>query len=306
MVGYLALLIFLLKFIAKPTYMKNFILFALLIILPFQIVAQNQKVQIALLGVFHMGETPDYKQGKLVDLLSESRQTQISEVVDALVKFKPDKIFVENTPDTQPFWNNVYKNYQSGITPKAANILYNEIYQLGIKLAKRINHPTGVTCVNYVQPDITSGLKSARNKIDTLLSFYSNELEKKRPPYDAYFKANPSVNNALKNYLAQYESWKSLSVKEHLLKLNSAESIATLHYFNITGWMDNNTNGYGAEFTAKEYLRNTKILQNILLNTSQRDTKLLLIIGGGHIQVLKDMLKTHPYFEIVDAATLLK
>jgi len=296
----------LLKFIAKHTYMKNFILLVFLIIAPFQIVAQTQKVQIALLGVFHMGETPDYKQGKLIDLLSASRQEQISEVVDALAKFEPDKIFVENTPDTQPFWNNVYKNYRNGIEPKAQNILYNEIYQLGIKLARQINHPIGVTCVNYIQPDLPTGLKSARNKIDTLLNFYSSELEKKRPPYDAYFKANPSVNNALKNYLLQYESWKDLSIKDHLIKLNSAESIATLHYFNITGWMDNNTNGYGAELAAKEYFRNTKILQNILLNTSQKDARLLLIIGGGHIQVLKDMLKTHPYFEIVDAATLLK
>lgn len=286
--------------------MKKITLIVFFITVSFQLSAQSGKIQIAFLGVFHMGETPDYKQGSLTDLLSNERQQQISEVVDKLAAFKPDKIFVENTPDTQGYWDNVYKNYLNGIKPTERNIEYNEIYQLGIKLAKKLNHPIGVTCVNYVQPELMPGLKTAKNKLDTLLSFYSHELERKRPSYDDYFKANPSVNKALKDYLAGYESWKNLSIKDHLLKLNSEESVATLHYFNITGWMDTNTNGYGAEFTSKEYFRNTKILQNILLRVSPFDRKLLVIIGGGHIQVLKDMLKTHPYFEIVDASTLLK
>lgn len=286
--------------------MKKISLFVFLITIPFQLFAQSGRIQIAFLGVFHMGETPDYKQGSLTDLLSPNRQQQISEVVDALSKFKPDKIFVENTPDTQPFWDNIYKNYQNGIKPTERNVEYNEIYQLGIKLAQKLNLPTGVTCVNYVQPELVPGLKLAKNKVDTLLSFYSHELERKRPSYDAYFKANPSVNKALKDYLARYETWKNLSIKDHLTLLNSEESVSTLHYFNITGWMDTNTNGYGAEFTAKEYFRNTKILQNILLRVSPSDRKLLVIIGGGHIHVLRDMLKTHPYFEVVDAATLLK
>lgn len=286
--------------------MKKITLFIFLIIIPFKLLAQSGRVQIAFLGVFHMGETPDYKQGSLTDLLSSNRQQQISEVVETLSKFKPDKIFVENTPDTQPFWDNVYKNYQNGIKPTEHSVEYNEIYQLGIKLAQKLNLQTGVTCINYVQPELVPGLKIARNKIDTLLSFYSHELERKRPSYDAYFKANPSVNKALKDYLARYETWKNLSIRDHLRLLNSEESVSTLHYFNITGWMDTNTNGYGAEFTAKEYFRNTKILQNILLRVNPSDRKLLVIIGGGHIQLLRDMLKTHPYFEVVDATTLLK
>lgn len=286
--------------------MKKITLIAFLLSFSCQLFAQSGKIQIAFLGVFHMGETPDYKQGSLTDLLSADRQQQISEVVDKLSVFNPDKIFVENTPDTQGYWDNVYKNYLNGIKPTERNIEYNEIYQLGIKLAKKLSHPVGVTCVNYVQPELVQGLKTAKNKLDTLLSFYSHELERKRPSYDAYFKANPSVNKALKDYLARYESWKNLSIRDHLLQLNSEESVATLHYFNITGWMDTNTNGYGAEFTSKEYFRNTKILQNILLRVTPFDRKLLVIIGGGHIQILRDMLKSHPYFEIVDASTLLK
>lgn len=286
--------------------MKKITLIAFLLSFSCQLFAQSGKIQIAFLGVFHMGETPDYKQGSLTDLLSADRQQQISEVVDKLSVFNPDKIFVENTPDTQGYWDNVYKNYLNGIKPTERNIEYNEIYQLGIKLAKKLSHPVGVTCVNYVQPELVQGLKTAKNKLDTLLSFYSHELERKRPSYDAYFKANPSVNKALKDYLARYESWKNLSIRDHLLQLNSEESVATLHYFNITGWMDTNTNGYGAEFTAKEYFRNTKILQNILLRVTPFDRKLLVIIGGGHIQILRDMLKSHPYFEIVDASILLK
>lgn len=267
--------------------------------------AQSGRIQIAFLGVFHMGESTDYKQGSMADLLSSDRQQQIQSVVDDLAKFKPDKIFVENTPDTQPYWNNVYKNYLNGLKPTERSSEYNEIFQIGIKLAKKLNHPIGVTCVNFVQPELNTGIKLARNKVDTLMTFYSHELELNRPSYEEYFIRNQSVKKAFNDYIANYESWKSLTIKQHLLNLNSEKSIATLHYFNITGWMDTNTRGFGAEFTAKEYYRNTKILQNILSSVSPFDRKLLVIIGGGHVQVLKDMLKTHPYFEVVDARQLL-
>jgi Family of unknown function (DUF5694) len=284
--------------------MKKFLI--LFFILSNTVFAQSSRVQIAFLGVFHMGESLDYKQGSITDLLSDDRQKQIQEVVDDLAKFKPDKIFVENTPDTQPYWNDVYKNYLNGIKPSERNSEYNEIFQIGIKLAKKLHYSTGVTCVNFVQPDLQIGTRIARNKVDTLMAFYSDELELKRPSYDVYFQRSPSVKRAFDDYISNYESWKNLTIKEHLLKLNAEQSISTLHYFNITGWMDTNANGFGAEFTAKEYYRNTKILQNILSKVSQFDRKLLVIIGGGHVQVLKDMLKTHPYFEVVDAKELFR
>ena len=281
------------------------IIFLIFYLFFFNTFAQNGKVQIVFLGTFHMGESPDYKQGSITDLLSAERQKQIQVVVDNLVKFRPDKIFVENTPDTQPYWNNVYKNYLNGIKPAERSSEYNEIFQLGIKLAKKINHPIGVTCINFVQPELSVGVQIARNKIDSLMALYSYELELKRPVYEDYFRGNPSVKKSYDDYITNYESWKKLTIKEHLLNLNSPQSISALHYFNITGWMDTNTNGFGAEFTAKEYYRNTKILQNILSSVSPFDRKLLVIIGGGHVQILKDMLKTHPYFEVVDAKELL-
>ena len=50
-----------------------------------------------------MGETPDYVKGGIDDFLSAERQKQVQEVVDALARYKTDKIFVENTPDAQPY-----------------------------------------------------------------------------------------------------------------------------------------------------------------------------------------------------------
>ena len=286
--------------------MKRLCLITIILIDTLFVSAQSGRIQIAFLGVFHMGESADFKQGSITDLLSAERQNQIQSVVDDLAKYKPDKIFVENTPDTQPYWDGIYRNYLNGLKPILKSSEYNEIFQLGIKLAKKINHPTGVTCINFVQPELNVGLKIGKNKIDTLMAYYSNELEGKRPIYEDYFKANRSVKKAFDDYIANYESWKNLTIKQHLLNLNSEQSIATLHYFNITGWMDTNTNGFGAEFSAKEYYRNAKILQNILASVSPFDRKLLVIIGGGHVQVLQDMLKTHPYFEVINAKNLLQ
>ncbi len=285
--------------------MKNLFLITLFYFNAIFTYAQSGKVQIAFLGVFHLGETPDYVKGGVDDIFSPERQKQVREVVLSLSKFKPDKIFVENTPETQGYWNKVYEDYLDGKFPTEISVERNEIFQIGIKLATQIKHPQGVVCVNYVQPDLAAGVKTARSKLDTLATFHAHELEQRRPAYEAYFNQNPSVKRSFDEYLLNYETWKKLPIKQHLINLNSESSIAALHYVNITGWMDTNTNGFGAEFTAKEYFRNAKIMQNILSGVSPTDRKLLVIIGGGHVQVLRDMIKTHPYFEVVDVVKIL-
>lgn len=119
--------------------------------------AHRGRVQVAFFGVFHMSETPDYVKGGIDDFLSAERQKQVQEVVDALARFKPDKIFVENTPDAQPYWNAIYQNYLNSFRPAEKSGELDEIFQIGIQLAKKINNPDGMTCVNYVQPDLTLG-----------------------------------------------------------------------------------------------------------------------------------------------------
>ncbi len=59
--------------------------------------AQNRKeskISVLLFGTFHFAQT-----GADDDMLSEKRQKEITELVNKLYKFKPDKIFIERNPE---------------------------------------------------------------------------------------------------------------------------------------------------------------------------------------------------------------
>ncbi len=266
----------------------------------------HDKIKVAILGTFHFGETTDYKGGEVEGLLTPSRQKELDELTDQLAKYYPDKIFVENTPDTQRYWDKVYSDWLRGIKPTNPSSEKNEVFQVGIKLAKKLNNKFGVICVNYMHPEMDGQLRRARHRADSLYYFYSQAVNARTPTYDAFFKHNPIAKRAFDDFMSRYNSWEGLSITQQLIRMNEKESIASLHYINVMAWMDQNTNGVGAELTSKEYYRNARILQDILGKIGPFDKKVLVIIGAGHVKILQDMLESHPFFEVVTGEQLLK
>lgn len=266
----------------------------------------HDKIKVAILGTFHFGETSDYKGGGIEGLLTPLRQQQIDDLNNRLAKYYPDKIFVENTPDTQRYWDRVYSDWLRDIKPSNASTEKNEVFQVGIKLAKKLNNKFGVICVNYIHPEIDGQLRKARHKADSLYYFYSQAVNARKPDYDAFFKHNPIAKKSFDEFLLRYGSWKDLSMTEQLIRMNEKESVEALHYINVMAWMDQNANGVGAELASKEYYRNARILQNILGKIGPFDKKVLVIIGAGHVKVLRDMLESHPFFEVVTGEQLLR
>ncbi|MCP9747972.1 DUF5694 domain-containing protein [Lacihabitans sp. CS3-21] len=267
---------------------------------------QQNRIQVAVLGTFHFGESSDYASISRKDIMSRKSLKEINKLVSDLATFYPNKIFVENTPDTQGLWDGVYADYRKGLEPKNPSILVNEVFQIGIKLAKQINDPFGVICVNYTHPEQNGGLKQAKTGLDTIYTVYSNMLQNRKPEIGRFFQENPLADKEFKSYLKKNDEWSKLSLEKHLLAMNEASSINSLHYLNITAWMDQNPNGIGAELTAKEYLRNAKILQNVLHKLNPYDKRVLIIIGAAHVKPLKDMIEAHPLLEFVPIQQILK
>ncbi len=237
---------------------------------------QQNRIQVAVLGTFHFGESSDYASISRKDIMSGKSIKEINQLVSDLAKFYPNKIFVENTPDSQGLWDGVYADYRKGLEPKNPSILVNEVFQIGIKLAKQINDPFGVICVNYAPPEQNGGLRQAKTSMDTIYTVYSNMLQSRKPEIGRFFKENPLADKEFKSYLKKNEEWGKLSLEKHLLAMNEASSLNSLHYLNVTAWMDQNPNGIGAELAAKEYLRNAKILQNVLHKLNPYDKQPLL------------------------------
>ncbi len=264
---------------------------------------QFRKIEVVVLGTFHFGESNDYQSGKLEDLLSNKRQKEIAEVVRKLAKFNPDKIFVENTPEVQDYWDQVFANYKNGLEPNETTAS-NEIFQLGIKLARFTKNSNGVRCVNYDFPEFEVSDKQ-NLKPEQLFNAYSHYLKSKTPDHWEFLLTNPLTKDIFTRYMSKNDSWKKLTLREHLLKMNEPSNLQELAYLNVLSYMDRNTNGVGAEISSKLYYRNLQILQNIYLNMSLKDNRMLLIIGAGHAQILKDMMKNHPLFKVIEVADVL-
>lgn len=267
---------------------------------------EKKKIQVAVLGTFHFGENEDYVDANFTDLLNPLRQKEIDVLNDKLVKFNPNKIFVENTPDVQAYWNKVYFDWQKGILPNKETEI-SEVFQIGIKLAAKINNPFGVFCVNYMHPESSRRTMFPKNKKDSLYYSYSYNLNKFKPDLNAYFKLNPIAQIEFQSFYKDFEKLKSKkTLKEHLIELNNDENLKKLHYFNVLGYLDNDLNGVGAELTSKEYFRNLMILKNIYSHFKPTDERVLIIIGAGHSAILKSMIASHPLLELVEIKKILK
>jgi hypothetical protein len=90
-----------------------------------------EPAELLLVGTYHMSNPgADLANVRADDVLAPARQKQIEAVVEALARFKPDRVFVE--------WpaalvNERYAQYRAGTLAPSRN----EVVQLGFRLARR-------------------------------------------------------------------------------------------------------------------------------------------------------------------------
>ena len=91
----------------------------------------QKKTKVLILGTYHMaGNTPDQIKVENDDILGKKRQSEIKGILTQLAKFKPTKIFVENIPENQIYWDSIYTDLKKGILPKEDYLIKNEIFNL--------------------------------------------------------------------------------------------------------------------------------------------------------------------------------
>src|SRR5690606_35853858 len=111
----------------------SFVLFIQLIGVTAQTAAEDRRTQVMILGVYHFNNpNADVVKSNFPDHLSAAKQKEIENVIEALAKFAPTKIFVEAVPESQRLKTN-YAEYLKGSYVLTAN----ETDQIGYRLAKR-------------------------------------------------------------------------------------------------------------------------------------------------------------------------
>ncbi|QHL86706.1 hypothetical protein GU926_04340 [Nibribacter ruber] len=268
-------------------------------------VPAKDKVQIMVLGSQHFGQENFYKNAPKADLFSNERQKEVDQINKLLLKYKPDMIMIENTPEEQSSVDSLYTLFKTGkIELKDIEYGRAERYQFGYNLAKQLHHDRifGVDHYESVSNRILASGQNIDYYTNARLAFSAIGKE-----LDEGFKAG------------------TISLKEYLTFLNSPQ-VASLTYdlFYITPAKVRNSSFVdapaqyhdsvhvsrqyiGAEFVSLFLERELKIYSNIVTTQlANKGKRLLVIMGQRHGAALPKIIANDPRYQVVPVSAYLK
>ncbi len=240
-----------------------------------------------ILGSYHMSNPGlDSVNLQADDVLSPQRQQEIAEVVERLAQFAPTKIAIE-APYRDTGSPAAYNKYLEGQYTLARN----EVEQIGFRLARRLNLPT-VYPVDY--PMFMSGLTPA-------------EIEDPKPRPDS----KPKDSGPAKNKPPSKEELllRGSTVREYLLHINDPGMVRKdqAQYMKMLLPDKSSPAIYArADLVTNWYKRNLRILANLNRITEIGKDRVLLLIGSGHLAILRQFAGDSEYFCVLDPETYLK
>jgi len=265
---------------------------------PTEFFSDFPKSDLFILGTFHFKDAglDGYKPKHDIDILSEKRQGELEEVLDAIRKFKPTKIAIEAKKERQGRIDSLYQEYLAG----RFKLKSNEIYQIGFRMAKELGHKK-VYAVDVwgrrFDPDMTE-----------------EEYNEK----EAYFvnKAEPSLlereqalhNRFMEMYAEEDASKMNQSLLQSLLNENDLENARVSHGHYLIGnfKMNEGDNYFGADGAIWWYSRNSRIFANLLSINDPGKDKVFLLIGAGHLPILNFLAQSSPDFNQVHLKDLVE
>jgi hypothetical protein len=246
--------------------------------------------QFLLIGTGHWSNPGlDIVSSTFDDMLAPARQAEIADVVKRLACFQPTKVAIEVTPAAAPEWIAEYDAFRRG----AFQLTANERHQLGFRIADAagLDQVHGVDWHDHDRPiPWEQAFAFARqHDQDHLLGFYHEEMN--RTEEDREVDARRIA---------------TMSVKEQLLGSDDLEGQAVGHkvYMDIAQ-IGTTDNFIGAQVALRWYERNMMIFANLARLAGHPDDRILLVIGGGHLPILRHLIIGAGRFDIEKVGTYL-
>lgn len=223
----------------------------------------GDQIEVMLLGTFHFDQTD------AIDILDEARQAELGRILTELETFAPDLVAVEYPFAKQETLDENYATFL-GVPDPAALKSKNEIYQVGFRLARRLE----LTSVAAV--DVPMKLWDDR------IAEYDERYPKSRKRLRKRWKIDllPRIRIDKKRPLA-----------EVLVRFNHDEPPGNEELYGGFLPLVEDEIYVGALKLRPWYDRNLRIVQNLFRQADPEMKRIVLVIGASHVRVLKQMME---------------
>jgi hypothetical protein len=255
----------------------------------FPAVCGQAEIQVMLLGTYHFANPGrDVIKQDIDDVLHPRRQAELDDLVTRLASWKPDRIAVEWPISATDTVRARYARYLAQtLAPNR-----NEVVQIGFRLASRLGHDALYPIDDDSYLDLNDSLKA---------------IFQRRPEFK---RTRDSVVAVLQKEAESTNAWmRTTTIREHLLRLNGDEA---LHRGNSLGMFGGylqageGQNYGGPQFLAQWYARNFNMAHNLTRMLRPDVKRILLVVGGGHVAPLRNLLDEAPQFCPVSPLSLLR
>lgn len=223
----------------------------------------------------------DVVQTTEIDVLSERYQSELERITDKIREFNPDKIFLEYSTDQQAMVDSLFQAY---LRDNYGEKVRSEAVQMGFRVARKAGHKR-VYCIDYrdVSFDFESVITAAQEAgQQELMSGIMQEVEQLQASYNKIIQGEPSIEEVL-GFLNSDENLKR-NLGFYLNKINMAGSVEDYA---------------GSLLVSEWYRRNLYIYANIQNLIEPGDQRIMVLMGAGHIAILKDFMEYDDQWELV-------
>ena len=252
-------------------------------------------IEVLIVGTFHFAQVDTLTY----DVLKLPRRAEAERVVDALVRWAPAKVFVESQPE---FNQLAYDSLMQSLTTGSDLPRRNEIYRLGMRTAQRLGQQR-VYLVDH--PGRYGSLYGQMARVADATG--KRDVMEGRVPF---------VQRALYERDSTDEKQRSITLPAFLQYLNSAEYRRTDHGVYISRYprigavrtdLSDSTSASraGAELVADWYRRNVMIFSKVLNWMDWSERRIVIVIGAGHVPILRHLFESHGSFRVVEVADVL-
>ena len=232
-----------------------------------------EQVQVMVLGTFHFAQSADD-----LDILDPRRQEELARILDRLERFAPDRVAVEHPYADADRLDSLNQRYLA--LPPDSLGTRNETQQIGFRLARRMGHAR-------VYP------------VDVPMNLWHDSIavfDERWPDARDRLRARWDVRHADRDLRALADRPLAEILAILILDLPPGNSEMYAGFLPLV-----EGEVYAGAFKLRPwYDRNLRIVQNLFRALEPEDGRLLLVIGSGHVRVLKQMLELTPQLCPVD------